>query len=284
MSILLLIVFLAMMIIAGQFIKKRHPLSTADAEFIAEKRELFSDTEKTWWDRFNALPDEKKICRFSLFGMAENKICDNAFMCSSCEFAKKFMPPELVTRKSYGEAQQVAGIEIPGSIFLHRGHTWVRIDNDGNAIVGVDDFARRLMGRISHVNVSIPGTILEQGETALILEKDGAKTPVLSPMDGRIITVNREVLEKPELIHNEPYSRGWLFKIKPYNLYANLRSLLTGIEAKLWMKSELESLRNLLQDNKEVAMAADGGTMVEDLSDAIKEQWEEVTRSVMLSI
>ena len=283
MTVMLVLMMMGLAVSFGYAFRSRRDDPRLDDEYVAEKKRLFSEAEVTWQDRFEALPENQRTCRFQLLGLATMTACDNGFECSHCDVAKPFLPADLLTRVPHGEEQRVAGVRLPAGVFFHRAHVWAQLDADGLVRVGLDDFARRLIGPAAHFNSPLPGTMIEKGETACLVERAGESVPVLSPVDGRVVTVNHEVIDHPELLQSEPYERGWLYRIKPYNLYHNLRDLLSGVEARVWMEEEFHQLGAVLDPAHELPRAADGGHMVDDLSPVLGDRWAEVTRHFLLT-
>jgi hypothetical protein len=126
--------------------------------------------------------------------------------------------------------------------------------------------------------------MIEKGETACLMERQEESVPVLSPVDGRVLSVNHEVIDHPELVQTDPYGQGWLFRIRPYNLYHNLRDLLSGVEARVWMEEEIRQLSGELEPSGALPHAADGGRMIEDLAPVLGRRWAEVNRRFLLSV
>lgn len=283
MTVILVLMMMGLAVSFGYAFRSRRDDPRLDDEYVAEKKRLFSEAEVTWQDRFEALPYERRTCRFRLLGMSAVGECDNGFECSHCDVAKPFLSADLLLRAPHGEEQRVAGVQLPAGVFFHRAHVWAKLDADGLVRVGLDDFARRLVGPAAHFNAPLPGTMIEKGEAACLVERDGDSVPVLSPVDGRVVAVNHEAIDHPELLQAEPYERGWLYRIKPYNLYHNLRDLLSGIEAKVWMEEEIRQLTGELEPSGAMPCAADGGRMIEDLSPVLGNHWSEVTRRFLLT-
>ena len=284
MTLLLVLTMLGLTLSLGYAFRSRRDDPRMDDEYVAEKKRLFSEAETPWLERFEALPYERRTCRFRLLGLAATTACDNGFECSRCDVARPFLPADLLTRSPHAEEQRVAGVQLPAGVFFHRTHAWIRVEGDGTVQVGLDDFARRLLGRNIHFNAPLTGTMVEKGESVCLMEHQGETIPLLSPVDGRVLSVNHEVIDHPELVQSDPYGQGWLYRIRPYNLYHNLRDLLSGVEARVWMEEELRQLSGVLEPGSALPRAADGGRMIEDLSPALGARWAEVNRLFLLTL
>jgi hypothetical protein len=86
---------------------------------------------------------------------------------------------------------------LPEGLLHHQGHTWVR-PNGGRAVtVGMNEFARKLVGAPASITLPSVGTRLEQGHHAWELNIDGTVIPMLSPVDGEVLEMNPRALEAP---------------------------------------------------------------------------------------
>ena len=92
-------------------------------------------------------------------------------------------------------------------------HEWVRIEND-TATIGITEHAQSLLGDLVFVDLPTLKKGLAVGDDAAVVESVKAAADVYSPVDGEVIAVNTDLNDKPELINQEPYGAGWLFKVK----------------------------------------------------------------------
>ncbi len=150
----------------------------------------------------------------------------------------------------------VAGYQMPESLFYHRGHTWARPIDADTVLVGLDDFARKLVGLPSSLRVPSRGDWLHQGGRAFAVKLDGKAAELVSPVEGEVVEVNRELLERPAIAAEDPYGRGWVLRVKAPNLAANLRNLLSGRLARRWMEDSREAL--------ELRLMAFSGSVLQD--------------------
>ncbi len=136
----------------------------------------------------------------------------------------------------------VAGFQLPEGLHYHRGHTWARVESDEAAVVGLDDFARRLTDPVSAVRLPPVGAWLRQGEPAFTLRQDGREAALVAPIEGEVLAHNPALAERPGLASDDPYGRGWLVRVRPASLGANLRNLLSGSLARRFMEDARAAL------------------------------------------
>ena len=90
-------------------------------------------------------------------------------------------------------------------------HEWVKVE--GNiATVGVSDYAQESLGSVVYVEGFLDSDVA-QGEECGAIESVKAASDIMAPVSGKVIEVNNEVLDNPELINNDPYA-NWILKIE----------------------------------------------------------------------
>ncbi|MFT4270231.1 MAG: glycine cleavage system protein GcvH [Pantoea sp.] len=115
---------------------------------------------------------------------------------------------------------------VPNELKYKESHEWVRQEADGTYTVGITEHAQELLGDMVFVDLPEVGRVVEIGEDCAVAESVKAASDIYAPISGEILAVNEELESSPELINSDPYTDGWLFKIKASD------------------ESELESLMN----------------------------------------
>lgn len=96
-------------------------------------------------------------------------------------------------------------------------HEWVYIDSEGLAVVGITDFAQESLGELMSVTFPEVGIDVSVGDEVMSLESVKAASDIFTPITGEIVEINEELEDSPELVNDEPYDSGWLFKIRPHD-------------------------------------------------------------------
>lgn len=104
--------------------------------------------------------------------------------------------------------------KFPDELKYSQTHEWVRIEKDGNAVVGITEHAQARLGEIVFVELPEVDEIVSASDESCVLESVKAAADVYTPLSGKIIAVNEDLNEAPGLINSDPYGDGWLFKIK----------------------------------------------------------------------
>jgi len=163
------------------------------------------------------------------------------------------------------EPAWVSGYRLPEPLLYHPGHLWVRPAGNDEAFVGVDDFARRLLGKDLKLALPRPGTHLEAGHHAVKVSRNGLAAWLLSPLAGEVEGTNPRLRDEPDLVYREPYGRGWLFKIRVPRVLRETTNLLGGSLARRWTEDSRDRFqRRLVFATGSVIQ--DGGDPIPDLS------------------
>jgi glycine cleavage system H protein len=104
---------------------------------------------------------------------------------------------------------------IPADLKYLESHEWARLESDGTVTVGISDHAQSALGDLVFVEVPEIGKTVEKGAATAVVESVKAASDVYSPVSGEIVAVNEALSGSPELVNQDPYGQGWLFKVKP---------------------------------------------------------------------
>jgi glycine cleavage system H protein len=118
---------------------------------------------------------------------------------------------------------------LPSHLKYAETHEWAYVDADGNVVVGITDFAQEALGELMSVTFPELGMDVTQGDDIMSLESVKAASDIYAPVSGEVIAINEALEDEPELINDEPYDGGWLFKIAP-NDVSELEDLMSDEE------------------------------------------------------
>ena len=166
----------------------------------------------------------------------------------------------------------------------HPGHSWALPEHDGTVRVGLDEFAAKLVGHVTHISLPAVGAPVGQGEVAWrMVAEDGRSVDMLSPVDGTVVDVNGALASTPEVAERDPYGRGWLLKVRRSRWRANRISLLSGAAARRWMDEVLVGLRGQFAPDLGV-LSQDGGVPVAGIARAIDpDHWDTLVGTFFLT-
>lgn len=92
-------------------------------------------------------------------------------------------------------------------------HEWIRIDGS-KGLIGITEYAAQQLGDITFVELPPPGKEIKQSQVILGIESVKAASDVFAPLSGRVVSVNQELDEHPEIINESPEDKGWLVEIE----------------------------------------------------------------------
>jgi glycine cleavage system H protein len=185
-------------------------------------------------------------------------------------------------RRTFGVLTS-AILKVPQGIFFGSDHTWTHLGSNGIARVGVDDLLLHITGEVKVTCLANPGDRVRKGEIMAILEQNGKRLEISSPISGEVVVSNKKLSEDPELLTEDPYSKGWLYKVKPGNWVAETSNCYIAEEATWWIDSELVRFRDFLsvstsklEPDRSMAVLQDGGELRDNtLSDLPPEVWND---------
>jgi glycine cleavage system H lipoate-binding protein len=199
------------------------------------------------------------------FGKAQKCQLMKSRLCHQCSFDELLEDQfDFFLATERPKVQEVYGIQVPISSFLHRGHTWVALENAGRVRIGLDAFSHKVLGPADKINLPECGEEIHSNEAALVLSRHGKKAAVLAPLGGIVEAINPKVQQNPRLAHDDPYGEGWLFVVTPTNLKPDLEKMLFGQCNVAWIENESNRLLRMLESTTGVTLPS-GGNIIDDV-------------------
>ncbi|MGL4227405.1 MAG: glycine cleavage system protein GcvH [Tannerellaceae bacterium] len=121
-------------------------------------------------------------------------------------------------------------MNFPADLKYTKDHEWIRLDGD-MAYVGITDFAQGELGEIVYVDVTTVGERVDQDEVFGSVEAVKTVSDLLMPVTSDVLEINEELEDKPELVNEDPYGKGWIVKVSIAEP-KELESLMTADEYK----------------------------------------------------
>lgn len=104
---------------------------------------------------------------------------------------------------------------IPEDLKYTKTHEWVKQGADGSLVVGISDHAQGLLGDMVFIELPEVGTSYNSGDDCAVVESVKAASDVYCPVSGEVVAINESVVDAPEVVNQDPYGDGWLFKVQP---------------------------------------------------------------------
>lgn len=103
---------------------------------------------------------------------------------------------------------------VPEELKYQKTDEWVKIEN-GIAIIGITDYAQDSLSDVVFVEFAIdPDDEVSVGDSLATIESVKAAAEVNFPVSGKVLEVNQQLTDTPELLNSEPYTGGWLAKVQ----------------------------------------------------------------------
>jgi glycine cleavage system H protein len=103
---------------------------------------------------------------------------------------------------------------VPSELKYVKTHEWVRDEGDGTVTIGITDHAQKLLGDLVFVELPEIGTQIEAEAECAVVESVKAASDVYSPVTGEVIDINAGLADAPEIINEDPYDSGWMFRVR----------------------------------------------------------------------
>ena len=108
-------------------------------------------------------------------------------------------------------------MNVPKDLKYTKDHEWVKIEGD-IAVIGITDFAQGELGDIVYVEVDTLDETLQKEEVFGTVEAVKTVSDLFMPLSGEILEFNESLETNPEKVNEDPYSEGWMIKMKVSDL------------------------------------------------------------------
>ena len=103
---------------------------------------------------------------------------------------------------------------VPQELKYTKSHEWVLAGDDGQVTIGITDHAQELLGDMVFIELPEIDKELDAGEECSVVESVKAASDVYAPVAGMVVAVNEKLADAPELINEDPYGEGWMFRLQ----------------------------------------------------------------------
>lgn len=232
-----------------------------------------------WREKLKAMVPARQPCIHHMKGRIEFRPCTHAYRCVDCDFDQFFHDQfSVYVDIRPVEVMDIEGIQVPQGYYLHQGHTWAKLEEGGSVRVGMDDFARRLLGPVDRIHTPLMGQRVSQGAAAITVRRGALEADLVSPLSGVVTEINPELRHKGATVHSAPYTDGWVLRLHCDSLRDELGSLIIGADTAAFYDQEVKWLYRQIEAGVG-PMATDGGFLGEDISGNLPQMdWQRVMR------
>lgn len=105
-------------------------------------------------------------------------------------------------------------MSITEKILCSKSHEFLLDNGDSTFTIGLTDYAVEQLGDIVFLELPEPGSEFKKGETFATVESVKAASEIYMPVSGKILEINEEAVNSPEILNEDSYEKGWLVKIE----------------------------------------------------------------------
>jgi glycine cleavage system H lipoate-binding protein len=179
-------------------------------------------------------------------------------------FRSRFTPaiPGFSGKWNPASGESLAG--APGGLFFDRSHTWVFMERDGKARIGIDHFMQRVTGPLTRLIMKAPGEEIRKGDAFLTLVQEGKKLEIKSPVSGVVLEQNTALGKDASAVHSSPYRDGWVYTVEPADWMKEIRSFFMGDRYAEWIGMEFNRLKAFFSGIVQSRCPIEGAAVLQD--------------------
>lgn len=110
--------------------------------------------------------------------------------------------------------KELSELNFPENLKYAEDHEWALMEG-GEITIGICDYAQDQLGDVVFVELPQVGDTFNKGDEFGTVESVKAVSELFIPLSGKVAAVNADLEDIPELVNSEPYTGGWMIKIKP---------------------------------------------------------------------
>jgi glycine cleavage system H lipoate-binding protein len=137
---------------------------------------------------------------------------------------------------------------IPGGVFIAKNHTWFSINQEGITKIGIDDFAKKLIGKIDSIELPNLGMKIKAGQPLFTVKQGGRNVTFKSPITGKVSQVNTVLLRNLVALEMTPYERNWICALDTDKIDDEIKGMCIGKSAVALFQNDIENCKILLRD------------------------------------
>jgi FixJ family two-component response regulator/glycine cleavage system H lipoate-binding protein len=170
---------------------------------------------------------------------------------------KELKPRVHISHISELSSFPAAEFVIPGGAFISEGHCWLTLEPDGTVKVGVDDFAKKLLGKIDDIEYPNLGMKVIAGQTLFSLRLGKRTAAFAAPVSGQVTKINKYLGENLGSLEATPYGQNWICAIDADDVDAELKKLKIGKSAVSFYQTEIDRFLASVRESQRARADAD---------------------------
>ena len=170
---------------------------------------------------------------------------------------------------------------IPGGVFIAKNHTWFSINQEGIAKIGIDDFAKKLIGKIDSIELPNLGMNVKAGQPLFTVKQGNRSVTFNSTITGKISQVNTLLKDNLVALEMTPYERNWICALDTDKIDDEIKGMSIGKSAVALFQDDIEKCKILLKDllkseKREGEYIEEGQIYIGQLEELSDVNWQKV--------
>ena len=192
---------------------------------------------------------------------------------------KQLKPKVHITHLSESKHFLTYEFAIPGGVFISAGHSWVSMEQDGAAKIGIDDFAKKLIGKIDSIEFPNLGMTVKKGQPLFTVKQGTRSVTFNSPVSGKVTRINTVLKSDLEVLDISSYNSNWICIIDADDLDTELKDLTIGKTAVSFYETDLDrfiELRNKSVKPKDDVLRPENELQIGEFENMDDADWDKM--------
>lgn len=190
---------------------------------------------------------------------------------------KTLKPKVHITQMKENLSSSTPEFQIPGGVFISEGHCWANISEEGLVKVGLDDFAKKIIGKIDSIGLPNLGMTVKKGQSLFTVNQDQKSLSFKSPVSGKVKEVNKFINDELDSLNLSPYDINWICTIDADELDSELPTLKIGRSAVSFYQEDIERLQSLkkkIKTGKDAELEPNGAIFAGEMEKLDEISWK----------
>jgi CheY-like chemotaxis protein/glycine cleavage system H lipoate-binding protein len=161
---------------------------------------------------------------------------------------KQLKPKVHITNVPASDDFTQGEFAIPGGVFISKNHTWVSMNQAGIAKIGIDDFAKKLIGRVYSVELPNLGMNVKAGQPLFTIKQGNRSITFNSPVSGKVSQINTILKDNIDALDVTPYERNWVCALDAENLDNEIKEMHIGKSAVSFFQEDIEKFKSVFTE------------------------------------
>ena len=194
---------------------------------------------------------------------------------------KQLKPKVNITHMPGSERVRTGEFAIPGGVFISQSHCWASLSQEGSAKIGLDDFAKKLIGHVDDIEFPNVGMHVKAGQPLFSVRQNHRRVQFQAPISGQVVKINQVLSEDCDALDLTPYQKNWICVIDGEALDAEVPALKIGRSAVALFQEDIERFRRMMKDigsKQDSNGDAEDALHLGELEQLDDVQWERVVK------